>query len=341
MHRAQTVLDRLVLAEEGIAAALTRYGARIVSLNVPDVAGRDGNVVLGFNEVQSYFGPDVAYLGATVGRYANRIAGARFELDGREVQLTRNEGRNHLHGGARGFDKYMWDATTTDDAVTFTCRSRNGDQGYPGAVDIAVKYTIRPHALQIDYLATTSTPTVVSLTNHALFNLAGEGSGDVLSHELEIAAGRYTPTDDELIPTGEIAEVIGTPLDFQTQMAIGSRIDDPFEQLRIAGGYDHNFVLNDRSLCELVFAARLVEPGSGRVMDVFTTEPGLQVYTGNKLDGRLTGASGRPYERHAGIALETQKFPDSPNLPHFPSALVTPDRPFRSTTELRFSVQAG
>ncbi|HEY2071948.1 MAG TPA: aldose epimerase family protein, partial [Gaiellaceae bacterium] len=337
MRRGRAVLDRFVLADTGITVALASYGARIVSLKVADAAGRDANVALGFGDVSSYAKPGDAYLGATVGRYANRIAGGRFGLDGREVQLTRNEGDNHLHGGERGLDKHVWEAMPMSSGVTFRYRSEDGDQGYPGALDVEVRYTVGPHALRIDYAAVTSAPTVVSLTNHALFNLAGEGSGDVLSHELEIAAGRYTPADAELIPTGEIAAVDGTPFDFRAQEAIGARIHDSCEQLRIAGGYDHNFVLDgDPSAREPRFAARLAEPSTGRVLEVFTTEPGLQVYTGNRLDGSLVGAGGRRYERYAGVALETQRFPDSPNHPHFPSALVTPERPFRSTTELRF-----
>lgn len=338
MHQGRAVLERYILADAGIAVVLASYGARIVSLNVPDASGRDANVALGFADVLSYTRPGDAYLGATVGRYANRIAHGRFVLDGREVELTRNEGDNHLHGGERGLDKRVWDATPTSNGVTFTCRSEDGDQGYPGALDVAVTYTVGPHALRIDYAATTSAATMVSLTNHALFNLAGEGSGDVLSHELEIAAGHYTPIDAELIPTGEIAPVDGTPFDFRAQKVIGARIHDACEQLRIAGGYDHNFVLDgDRSPRALRFAARLAEASSGRVMEVFTTEPGLQVYTGNRLDGRLIGASGRRYERYVGVALETQRFPDSPNHPHFPSTLVTPEQPFRSATELRFA----
>jgi aldose 1-epimerase len=294
-------------------------------------------VVHGFDNLEQYAKGHPGF-GATIGRFGNRIARARFTLDGREYTLAANNGRNHLHGGLKGFDKVVWDArslpaTDHEAAVQFRYLSKDGEEGYPGNLSVTVTYTLTDdNALRIDYEATTDKATPVNLTNHSYFNLAGEG--DVLDHEVMIAADRYTPVDDELIPTGEITSVKGTPLDFTRPMQIGARI----EQLKPKpGGYDHNYVLN-RDGKALALAARATEPKSGRGMEVLTTEPGMQLYTGNFLDGKYTGVGGVAYGRHSGLCLETQHFPDSVNRPNFPSTILRPDETFESTTVFKFFV---
>lgn len=325
----------------GIEISILSYGARIQSLLVPDQAGRRANVVLGFPTLEQYRTSD-AYFGATVGRFANRIANGEFVLDGKVHRLSRNEGDNHLHGGRVGFDKKLWRARTEkgqgEVAVVFWYSSPVGEEGYPGALEVEVRYSLDSRdVVRIQYRAAAAQATVVNLTNHALFNLAGEGSGTILSHDLEIAATRYTPTDRELIPTGELLPVAGTPMDFLLPTTIGSRISEQYEQLILAGGYDHNYVL-DRDSSSPHLAARLTHSYSGRGLEIRTTEPGLQVYTGNRLDGALTGTSGKRYERFAGIALETQRFPDSPNHSHFPSVVLRPACSYLSTTEIAFAI---
>lgn len=316
----------------GAIAKITTFGARLTELHVPDRSGRTESIVLGFDRLEPYIG-DRAYLGCTVGRFANRIAGARFTLDGREYRLTTADGRDTLHGGVSGFDQAVWSVRENGPAsVVFHHVSPDGDQGFPGTLTVDVTYTLsEENALQIDYAATTDKPTPVNLTNHSYFNLRGAGRGDILEHVLRLAASRYTVPDEALLPTGEIGEVKGTPLDFTTPQAIGSRIDE------VPGGYDLNYVL-DSGGGRLASIAEVFEPQSGRVMEVLTTEPGVQLYTANFLDGSLHGIGGA-YVKHGGLCLETQHFPDSVNHPSFPSTILRSGETYRQTTVYRFSVR--
>lgn len=325
----------------GIEIHAITYGAIITSLRTPDRHGRLGDIVLGFDGIDGYLN-DPPYFGAVIGRYGNRIAKGRFTLDGTTYELAKNNGENHLHGGLRGFDKIVWDAAPFQNemgvGVIFRHTSPDGDEGYPGALTVEVSYTLTDQdELIVDYLATTDEATPVNLTQHSYFNLAGDGGGDILGHVLRLDAGRYTPVDAGLIPTGEIASVEGTPFDFRTPTAIGARIGDDHEQLTRGLGYDHNFVL-DRDGDGLVHAARVVEPTTGRTLDISTTEPGIQFYSGNFLDGSITGKSGHVYRHRTGFCLETQHFPDSPNQPSFPSTILRPGETYRSQTGFRFGV---
>lgn len=320
----------------GMVAKVSAYGVTLTELHVPDAKGVPVNVVLGFDNLDGYLGKHPAF-GATIGRFANRIAGGSFEIDGRRYELAKNSGkRHHIHGGVAGFHRRLWTARAEPPAyghaaVRFVRLSADGEEGYPGNLDVAVVVTLtEDNELILDYSATTDRPTHVNLTNHTYFNLAG--TGDILDHDLTIAAARYTPSDADSIPTGEIAPVRGTPLDFTSRRRIGERIADLMESTR---GYDHNFVL-DAGGGSLALAASARDPRSGRVLEVLTTEPGVQLYTANGLDGSLKGPGGVPYPRHGGFCLETQHFPDSPNKPGFPTTLVRPDAPFRSTTVFRF-----
>lgn len=320
----------------GMSARIMTYGAILTELQVPDRNGKFTNVVQGFDNLRAYLAGH-PHFGAVCGRVANRIAKARFTLDGQEYLLANNNGPNHLHGGLIGFDKVLWKAKPLkiDDrevSVVFSYISRDGEEGYPGNLDVRVTYTLTDkNELRIDYSATTDKATPVNVTNHSYFNLAG--NGDVLGHEMFITADRYTPVDDELIPTGEIAPVKGTPLDFTKPEMIGARI----EQLKPKpGGYDHNFVLNDEGK-SLALAARVREPKSGRVMEVLTTEPGIQLYTGNFLQGQVRGLNGEPSLQHSGFCLETQHFPDSVNRPNFPSTILRTGKIYKSTTVFKFS----
>jgi aldose 1-epimerase len=322
----------------GMVAKITSYGAIVTELHVPGRQGQVTNVVLGFDNLERYLQGHPAF-GATIGRVANRIAGARFTLDGKEYPLAANIGPHHIHGGRVGFHQRVWQTRPLPPqadraAVEFSYLSVDGEEGYPGNLTVKVTFTLTDdNELRIDYEAETDQPTPVNLTNHSYFNLAGHG--DVLGHQLEIAADHYTPSDRALIPTGEIAPVAGTPLDFTTPRTIGSRID----QLRPhPNGYDHNYVLNSGG-GELAFAARAVEPVSGRVLEAWTTEPGVQLFTANGFDGRIVGTGGVVYPRHAGFCLETQHFPDAINQPQFPSVVLRPGTTFRSATAFRFSVQ--
>jgi aldose 1-epimerase len=320
----------------GVAVDVLDYGAIVQAIRAPDRAGVAADVVLGYDTIEAYE-RDRFYLGAVVGRSAGRIAGAAFTLDGRPVRLTANDGANHLHGGARGFGKALWRARPFEDAagvgVVLAHTSPDGDEGYPGTLDVRVTYTLSAdNVLSVGYHAVTDRPTVVNLTQHSYFNLSG--MGDVLGHELEVRASAYTPLGTDLIPTGVLALVEGTPMDFRSPRRIGERIEADDVQLRLGVGYDHNFAL-DGAAGTLRTAARLADPISGRALEVATTEPGMQLYTGNYLDA--AGKGGRRYGPRAGVCLETQHYPDAPNQPDFPSTILRPDEELRSRTEFRFS----
>ena len=318
-----------------LVASFIDYGARLVSLWAPDRAGKLANVVLGYETLEAYL-RDTGYLGAVVGRVGNRLAEGKFSLDGREYQVPLNDGPNALHGGVEGFDKRVWSARPEADGVTFGLVSPAEDQGFPGRLSIEARYRLTEHALHIDYVGMTDAPTVVNVTNHAYFNLAGESSGTILNHMLRIPAAQYTPVNAALIPTGELASVEGTPFDFRTATRIGARMDAPNEQLARAGGYDHNWAMRDVGTLKAV--AEVKDPVSGRMLTVKTTQPGVQFYTGNFLDGTMPNQAGGVYMRRAGLCLETQHYPDSPNQPNFPSIELRPGEELRSTTVLQFSV---
>lgn len=326
---------------KGVEARVTNFGAILVSLKTPDRRGAVSDIVLGFDTFDGYLNTK-RYFGATVGRYANRIARGAFTLDGRAYTLARNNGENSLHGGVRGFHKAVWKGRAIagpPPAVEFTRLSRDGEEGYPGNLSVTVRYTLtEANDLRIEYTAATDKPTVVNLTNHSFFNLAGEGSGGVLRHVVTIDADRFTPVDAGLIPTGELRPVDGTPFDFRKPTAIGARIDAADEQLRIAKGYDHNYVLN-HAAGKLGFAARVAEPDFGRTMEVLTTEPGMQFYTANTLDGSDRGKAGHVYGPRSAFCMETGHFPDSPNRPAFPATVLRPGAYFRSTTVYRFGAR--
>jgi aldose 1-epimerase len=326
----------------GVEVRAMSYGATIVSLKVPDRNGRSDDVVLGFDAIDGYLAVE-PYFGAVVGRYGNRIAKGRFTLDGQTYQLATNNGANHLHGGVKGFDKAVWEAEPFDRdgqaGIVFTHTSPDGDEGYPGTLNARVTYTLTPaNELIVDYLATTDKATPLNLTQHSYFNLAGAGTGDILNHQLTLDADRFTPVDATLIPTGDLTPVEGSPFDFRRPTAIGARINADHQQLKYGNGYDHNWVVNGES-GRLRHAARVEESGSGRTLDVSTTEPGVQFYTGNFLDGTLTGKSGRVYKQRYGLCLETQHFPDSPNHPGFPSTILRPGERYQSRTVFAFGVR--
>lgn len=327
--------------DNGMQVSITNYGAIITHLLVPDKKGKTADVVLGFDTLDEYLAGH-PFFGAVAGRYGNRIAKGKFTLDGKSYTLAKNNGENHLHGGVKGFDKAVWKASIPrieeGVAVKLTHVSPDGDEGYPGTLTVSVTYTLTPkNELRMDYQATTDKATPINVTNHSYFNLAGQGEGDVLGHELEINADRFTPVDSGLIPTGELRSVKDTPFDFRKPTTIGERIDKDEEQAKIGKGYDHNFVLNKKA-GELSLAARAHDPKSGRVLEVFTTEPGVQFYTGNFLDGSSKG-KGKTYKHRYGFCLETQHFPDSPNKPDFPSTILRPGEEFKSTTVFKFSAR--
>jgi aldose 1-epimerase len=325
-----------------LRVSITNYGGIVTHLSLPDRHGQFADVVLGHDALANYVAGH-PYFGALVGRYGNRIAEGRFALDDVEYVLATNNGENHLHGGLRGFDKVVWQATPYADSsearLELNYVSVDGEEGYPGRLTVAVTYALtNANELRIEYRAETDAATVVNLTHHSYFNLAGHDAGDILDHELTLAASRFTPVDSGLIPTGELAAVAGTPFDFRKPTAIGSRIAEADAQLRYGGGYDHNFVLDDWD-GTLRLAAVIYEPESGRVMEVLTTEPGIQFYSGNFLDGSDVGKGGVAYGHRAGFCLETQHFPDSPNKPDFPSTVLRPGDVYRSTTVYRFSTR--
>jgi aldose 1-epimerase len=329
-----------MLQDDGIEVAIMNYGARIVSIRTADRNGNMANVVLGYSGLDSYIADQSSYLGAVVGRYANRIASGRFSVGNHTYQAVTDNHGNTLHGGIVGFDRRVWSAQTFTSGVELTLTSQDGDQGFPGNLTVRVRYSVSPRTLRIDYLFSTDLATVVNLTNHAYFNLSGDSDASILGDELSIAADWFTPIDSRLIPTGAISPVEGTPFDFRSTTAIGARMDSNHEQLRLAGGYDHNFVLNGAT-GELRAVARLHNPASGRTLGVCTTEPGLQFYTGNFLHGERYGQAQEGHAKNTGLCLETQHFPDSPNHPNFPSTELLPGRPGCSTTIFEFSVDAA
>jgi aldose 1-epimerase len=323
-------------------AQIITYGGSVVSLKMPDKNGKFADVVLGYDSIADYE-KNTYYVGALIGRYGNRIAKGKFSLDGTEYTLAKNNGENHLHGGLKGFDKVVWTAKPSTDKtganLELTYFSRDGEEGYPANLSVKVVYTLTENnELKIVYSATADKNTVINLTHHSYFNLAGAGAGDILNHQLTLSADRFTPTDDGSIPLGELRSVKGTPFDFLTPAAIGARIDQTDEQLKFGSGYDHNWVLNktDNSLS---LAATVFEPTSGRVMEVFTTERGLQFYAGNFLDGAIKGKNGQNYPRRSGFCLEAQNFPDSPNKPQFPSPVLKKGETYSQTTIYKFSAK--
>jgi len=326
----------------GLSLSITNYGGIVTRLSVPNRDGHSDDIVLGYDSLADYE-RDNPYFGAIVGRYGNRIARGRFTLDGTEYTLAVNNGENHLHGGLKGFDKVVWNAetyTTPEEVgLRLSYVSEDGEEGYPGRLQARVTYALtESNEFRVEYHAETDKPTVVNLTHHGYFNLAGHGSGDILGHELTLYADAFTPVDAGLIPTGEIRDVAGTPLDFSESTAIGVRIGEDEEQIRFGSGYDHNFVLSDYD-GSLRLAARVHETTSGRVMEVHTTEPGLQFYSGNFLDGSNIGKGRTPYGHRSGFCLETQHFPDSPNKPDFPSTVLRPGEQYETMTIYKFSTR--
>lgn len=327
---------------QGMEVTLTAYGATVTSIKAPDREGRYAEVTLGYDNLEAYLAGS-PFFGTVAGRYANRIGNAQFSLDGNVYTLAKNNGPNSLHGGLKGFDKQIWTANPIENlngvGIEFSYTSPDGEEGYPGKLDVRITYMLtNDNTLRIDYEARTDKPTVVNLTNHTYFNLKDAGKTPILGHEVRLNADRYTPIDETLIPTGELAPVAGTPFDFTTARAIGERIDAEDTQIAYGMGYDHNFVLN-REGDGLELAAEVYEPTTGRVLQVHTTEPGVQFYTGNFLDGSFVAPDGTPYARRTGFCLETQHFPDSPNKPDFPSTRLDPGQVYRSSTTFAFSAR--
>jgi aldose 1-epimerase len=328
----------------GMEVQAMSYGAIITSVKVPDRAGVFADVVLGFDQPEQYWAaPPPPYFGAVVGRYGNRIANGAFTLDGKKYTLAKNNGPNHLHGGLKGFDKVLWSVATKNApegaSAIFTYTSPDGEEGYPGTLTARVTYTLTDkNALIVDYHATTDKPTVLNLTQHSYFNLAGEGTGDILDHQLMLNADRFVPIDTTSIPLGDLASVAGTPFDFRKPTAIGARINQDHVQLKNGQGYDHNWVLNGKGPGPQL-AARVTDPKSGRILEIATTEPGVQFYTGNFLDGTIKGKSGHVYARRTALCLETQHYPDSPNHKSFPTSELRPGKAYESRTVFTFSAK--
>ena len=331
-----TAVDIYTLKSDAVEARIMTYGARVVSISTADRDGKMADVVLGYNTLDAYLS-DTTFFGAIVGRYGNRIANGSFKIDGHEYTLPKNNNGQTLHGGTVGFDKRVWQAHPVSGGVEMTLESKDGDQGFPGTLTAHVRYSLLHNALRIDYSVTTDKATVVNLTNHSYFNLASGGT--ILGHELTLLADKYTPVTKVLIPTGVLAPVEGTPFDFRKSTPIGARIGENDEQLKIAGGYDHNWVLRGKN-GEVKTAARVYDPGSGRVLTVTTTEPGVQFYSGNFLDGTKFGKAGESHAKNTGLCLETQHYPDSPNEPSFPTTLLKPGETLHSMTTFTFSTHA-
>jgi aldose 1-epimerase len=334
-----TPVELYVLKNGQLSVKIMTYGATITAIDAPDKNGKFDDVVLGFDSLEGYLGKH-PYFGATVGRVANRIAKGKFTLNGQEYTLARNDGPNTLHGGLKGFDKVVWKAEEVQSAdgpsVKMTYRSKDGEEGYPGNLDVSVQFTVTDkNELKIDYTATTDKATPINLSNHSYFNLGGRTAESILGHELTLAAENYTPVDETLIPTGEIAPVAGTPLDFTKPTAIGARIK---EMKGEPGGYDHNVVLTSGGKT-LSLGVSVYEPKTGRLMEMFTTEPGVQFYTGNFLDGTITGKHGIVYRKHHGFCLEAQHFPDSIHHPNFPNAVLEPGQTYHQSTVYKFSTK--
>ena len=334
----QSPVEAYTLTDPQLTVKLMTFGAHIVSIDAPDRAGKKTDVVLGFDNIQGYLADTKTYMGSIVGRYGNRIAKGTFSLDGQQYHLPQNDHGNTLHGGTTGFDRLNWTAKQVPNGVEFTVVSKDGDQGFPGTLTAHVRYTLEGASLRIAYSATTDKPTVLNLTNHTYFNLAG--SGDILGEKIMINSARITPVDSTLITTGKYMNVAGTPFDFETPTAIGQNIaateGESGEQLKFAGGWDHNFVLKASS-APTHLAAKVVDPASGRTLTVTTTEPGVQFYSGNFLDGTLKGRGGMTFTKHTGFCLETQHYPDSPNHPTFPTTELRPGATFHSTTVFTFT----
>ena len=331
-------VDIYTLTDSAMEVRVITYGGIVQSIKVPDRDGKLGDVVLGYDSVDKYIATS-PFFGAIIGRYGNRIAHGKFQLEGKTFSLPENDGENSLHGGTRGFDKVVWSARPIEDGVELTYLSKDGDQGYPGNLEATVRYILSESALKIEYSATPDKDTVVNLTNHSYFNLAGEGSGDILQQRLQINAAKFTPVDSTLIPTGELKTVAGTPFDFTTPHAIGERINGDDEQLRNGKGYDHNWVLDRKADGKLSEAASVEDPATGRTLRVMTTEPGLQFYSGNFLDGSIIGKAGHVYGQRSALCLETQHFPDSPNHGNFPSTELKAGQRYRSVTVFQFGRQ--
>ena len=328
------------LKRGNLQVAITNYGGKIVSLMAPDKQGQLADVELGYDNIDQYVNTKERYYGGIVGRYGNRIAKGKFKVDGKEYTLATNNGVNHLHGGKKGFNDVVWDAEQPNDhTLKLHYLSKDGEEGYPGNLDITLTYELTDsNAVKIDYSATTDKATVVNLTNHSFFNLHGAGNGDINDHIMYINADKYTPVDSTLIPKGKLEPVKGTPMDFTTPTKIGDRVDADFEQLKFGKGYDHNYVLNKKGK-ELSLAATVEEPQSGRFLEVWTTEPGVQFYGGNFLDGTDKGKEGKTYVHRGAFCLETQHFPDSPNQPAFPSVVLKPGETYTSTCVYKFGVK--
>ena len=332
--------------DDGVKVKVTNYGAIITSIIVPDGNGKMGDIALGYNRVEDYINAvDKPYFGAIVGRYGNRISKGKFTIDGETYTLAVNNGENHLHGGVIGFDKVVWDAKPIDGAdftgLELSYLAKDREEGYPGNLKVKVTYKLNGNnELIVDYYAVTDKATPVNLTQHTYFNLKGEGEGTILGHEIMINAKKYTPVDEGLIPTGELAAVAGTPFDFTVPKPIGQDVEQDHQQLQFGLGYDHNFVL-DKADGELTLAAKVHEPSSGRTLEIHTTEPGIQFYCGNFLDGRLKGKSGKTYVHRGGFCLETQHYPDSPNQPKFPSTILKPGDEYKTTTVFKFRAESS
>lgn len=338
-------VDLYILSNKaGFEVAITNFGGTLVSLKAPDRDKKFADVILGYDSVTGYENGK-AYFGGTIGRYGNRIAHGKFSLNGTTYTLAKNDGENHLHGGVIGFNKRVWTAkdvsTSAGEALELTYLSKDGEEGYPGNLSVKVVFTVLAdrNAIKIDYSATTNKETVVNLTNHAYFNLAGQGNGDILGHQMMLHASKFNPVDATLIPNDKLRDVHSTPFDFLKPVAIGARIDQDNEQLKFGKGYDHDWVLDRKSATGLSPAAEAYDPQSGRVLDISTTEPGIQFYSGNFLDGTIQGKEGKVYPHRSAFCLETQHFPDSPNHPSFPSTILKPGQHYHSTTVYQFSAK--